>query len=26
LRESDRKGGYIHGCVTYPLDNLKIRL
>jgi ferredoxin len=26
LRESDRKGGYIHACVSYPLDNLKIRL
>ena len=26
VRESDRKGGYIHGCVSYPLDNLKIRL
>jgi ferredoxin-NADP reductase len=26
LRESDRKGGYIHSCVSYPIDNLKIRL
>jgi ferredoxin-NADP reductase len=26
LREADRKGGYIHGCVSYPLDNLKIRI
>jgi ferredoxin-NADP reductase len=26
VRESDRKGGYIHSCVSYPIDNLKIRL
>ncbi len=26
VRESDQKAGYIHGCVSYPLDNLKIRL
>jgi len=26
VRESDRKAGYIHGCVTYPIDNLKIRI
>ena len=26
LRESNRKGGYIHSCVSYPIDNLKIRL
>jgi len=26
VRESDRKAGYIHSCVSYPVDNLKIRL
>jgi len=26
VRESDKKAGYIHGCVSYPIDNLKIRL
>jgi len=26
VRESDRKAGYIHSCVSYPLDNLKVRI
>ena len=26
VRESDRNAGYIHSCVSYPIDNLKIRL
>jgi ferredoxin-NADP reductase len=26
VRESDRKAGYIHSCVSYPIDNLKIRV
>ena len=26
LRESDREHGYIHACVAYPLENLRIRL
>lgn len=26
LRESDREHGYIHACVAYPLEDLKIRL
>ena len=26
LRESDRKNGYIHSCVAYPLEDLTIRL
>lgn len=26
LRESDRNNGYIHPCVTYPLDDLVIRI
>jgi glycine betaine catabolism B len=26
VRESDRKAGYIHSCVSYPVDNLKIRI
>jgi len=26
LRESDRKGGYIHSCVSYPIDNLKVKI
>jgi ferredoxin-NADP reductase len=26
VRESDRKAGYIHSCVSYPIDNLKIRI
>lgn len=26
LRESDRKHGYIHACVSYPLEDLCIRL
>jgi ferredoxin-NADP reductase len=26
VRESDRKAGYIHSCVSYAIDNLKIRL
>lgn len=26
LRESDREHGYIHACVSYPLENLKIRI
>ena len=26
LRESDRQLGYIHACVSYPLENLTIRL
>jgi len=26
LRESDREHGYIHACVSYPLENLRIRL
>ncbi|MGE5843189.1 MAG: FAD-binding oxidoreductase [Deltaproteobacteria bacterium] len=26
VRESDRKAGYIHSCVSYPITNLKVRL
>lgn len=26
VRESDRTAGYIHSCVSYPIDNLKIRI
>ncbi len=26
LRESDRQHGYVHACVSYPLENLRIRL
>jgi len=26
VRESDRNAGYIHSCVSYPVDNLKIRI
>ena len=26
LRESDRQHGYIHACVSYPLQDLRIRL
>jgi ferredoxin-NADP reductase len=26
LRESDREHGYIHACVSYPLEDLKIRI
>jgi len=26
LRESDRQHGYIHACVSYPLEDLRIRL
>jgi ferredoxin-NADP reductase len=26
LRESDRQHGYIHACVSYPLEDLQIRL
>lgn len=26
LRESDREHGYIHACVSYPLEDLQIRL
>jgi ferredoxin-NADP reductase len=26
VRESDRKTGCIHSCVSYPIDNLKIRI
>lgn len=26
LRESDREHGYIHACVSYPLENLRIRI
>jgi ferredoxin len=26
LRESDREHDYIHACVAYPLENLRIRL
>jgi len=26
VRESDRNAGYIHSCVSYPIDNLKIRI
>jgi ferredoxin-NADP reductase len=26
LRESDRQYGYIHACVSYPLENLRIRI
>ena len=26
VRESDRNAGYIHSCVSYPMDNLKIRI
>jgi ferredoxin-NADP reductase len=26
VRESDRKAGYIHSCVSYPITNLRIRL
>jgi ferredoxin-NADP reductase len=26
LRESDRRHGYIHACVSYPLEDLRIRL
>jgi len=25
LRESDREMGYIHACVSYPLENLRVR-
>jgi ferredoxin-NADP reductase len=26
LRESDRQHGYIHACVSYPLEHLRIRI
>lgn len=26
LRQSDREHGYIHACMSYPLENLRIRL
>ena len=26
LRESDRQHGHIHACVSYPLEDLRIRL
>jgi ferredoxin-NADP reductase len=26
LRQSDREHGYIHACMSYPLENLQIRL
>jgi hypothetical protein len=26
LRDSDREHGYIHACVSYPLENLRIRI
>lgn len=26
VRESDREHGYIHACVSYPLENLRIRI
>jgi len=26
LRESDRRHGYVHACVSYPLEDLRIRL
>jgi len=26
LRESDREHGYVHACVSYPLENLRISL
>ena len=26
LRESDRRHGYIHACVAYPLEDLRIRI
>jgi ferredoxin-NADP reductase len=26
LRESDRQQGYIHACVSYPLEDLRIRI
>ncbi len=26
LRESDREHGYVHACVSYPLEDLRIRL
>ena len=26
LRESDQEHGYIHACMSYPLENLRIRL
>ena len=26
VRESDRIAGYIHSCVSYPIDNLKVRI
>jgi ferredoxin-NADP reductase len=26
LRESDREHGYIHACVAYPLENLRIQI
>ena len=26
LRESDRQHGYVHSCVAYPLEDLRIRL
>ncbi len=26
VRESDRNAGYIHSCVSYPIDNLKVRI
>jgi glycine betaine catabolism B len=26
VRESDRKAGYIHSCVSYPIDNLRVRV
>lgn len=26
IREADRRGGYIHACVSYPLEDLKIRI
>lgn len=26
IREADKKIGYIHACVSYPLENIKIRI
>ena len=26
LREADRQHGYVHACVSYPLEDLRIRL
>ena len=26
IRESDRQNGYIHACVSYPLEDLEIKI